>query len=250
LRGTQVCSFGSDETDYSCGLIDVFRGVKAVKRHSGYRVVDPVQSDGMFHRVLMGLGALACTAGLLPALGQSVDFRNFTFPFPDGEFHPVPSKMTWMSLNINNAVTLVNGRYDFDKEHPSMGPAAILDRVLYGYLTSAKQPDAVVVLSYHTGGTAYWDYVYAFSFASDEPKLLGWFRAGSRADFGLYRVEVGNRSLIVDLFDPARRIADCCSNGFVRTHYDFRNGYFIQRGPQEVGAVEEAKPESASKSNQ
>ncbi|MCU1315716.1 MAG: hypothetical protein JWN63_1038, partial [Candidatus Acidoferrum typicum] len=155
--------------------------------------------------------------------------------------------MTWMSLNVKGTITLVNGRYDFEKANPPAGPSVILDRVLYGYLTSAMQLDALVVLGYHTGGTANWEYVYAFSLASDEPKLVGWFRAGSRADFGLYHVVVGNRSLTVDLLDPSRRIADCCSDGFVRTQYDFRNGYFVQRGAQEFGAVEESKSASRNK---
>ena len=199
----------------------------------------------------MGIVALACTAALLrglqPPVRKSVDFRNFSFAFPSGERTAVPSKMTWMSLNVKGAITLVNGRYDFEKANPSAGPSVILDRVLYGYLTSAMQLDAVVVLGYHTRGTANRAYVYAFSLASDEPKLVGWFRAGSRADFGLYRVGVGSRGLTVDLLDPSRRIADCCSDGFVRTQYDFRNGFFIQRGPQEFGAVEEPKPASANK---
>lgn len=207
----------------------------------------------MRYRAFLRIFALACTAilcrGQQPPPRKSIDFRNFTFAFGTGE-PSVPSKMTWMSLNVEGAVTLLNGRYDFDKSNPSAGPSVILDRVLYGYLTSAVQLDAVVVLGYHTGGTANWEYVYAFSLASDEPRLVGWFHAGSRADFGLYRVEPGNRSLTVDLLDPALRMGDCCSAGFVRIKYDFRNGYFVQRGPQEFGAVEEPKPTTRKKSHQ
>jgi hypothetical protein len=206
----------------------------------------------MAYRMLVSV-ALVCTATLLsgqqPPVRKSVDFRNFTFLFPNGELNSVPSKLAWMSLNVKSTGTLVNGRYDFDKADPSAGPSVILDRVLYGYLTSAMQLDAVVVLGYHTGGTAYWEYAYAFSLASGEPKLVGWFRAGSRADFGLYRVDVGNRSLTIDLFDPAQRTADCCSDGFVRTQYDFRNGYFVQREPQEFGKIEESKPATGNRLN-
>jgi hypothetical protein len=104
--------------------------------------------------------------------------------------------------------------------------------------------DAVVVLGYHTGGTAYWNYVYAFSLESNSPKLIGWFRAGSRADFGLYRVEVTNGGLVVDLFDPEHRAADCCSEGFVRTRYKFKNGYFVQTGPLEFGKIEDSAPKT------
>jgi hypothetical protein len=92
--------------------------------------------------------------------------------------------MTWMGMNVKGRIRLVNGRYDFNKTDPSSGPWLILDRVLYGYITLGKELDAVAVLSYHTGGTAYWDYVYGFSLASGSPHLVGWFRTGSRADYG------------------------------------------------------------------
>jgi hypothetical protein len=48
--------------------------------------------------------------------------------------------------------------------------------------------------------------------------------------------------LIVDLLDPERRVADCCSEGFVRTTYDFKNGYFVQREAQEFGNIEVSGP--------
>jgi hypothetical protein len=194
------------------------------------------------HR-LLGILALAFVAlGQQRTADQSFDFRNFTYPFPNQKFMPVPDKFEWMSLNVKTTVTLVNGRYDFDRANPSAGPSLILDRVLYGYLTSPKQLDAIAVLGYHTGGTAYWDYVFVFSFASDSPKLVGWFRAGSRADSGLYQLRVTNRALIVDLLDPERRVADCCSEGFVRTSYDFENGHFVQRDAQEFGNIEVSGP--------
>ena len=92
-----------------------------------------------------GLTALLITAtlsaqGVAPA--PNVDFRNFSFPFPDAKFLPVPDKMTWMSMNMAHTVTLTNGRYDFGKTDPASGPSLILDQVLYGYLTSSKQLDA------------------------------------------------------------------------------------------------------------
>jgi hypothetical protein len=159
-------------------------------------------------RCIFGVLALAFAAlhGQQRTADQGIDFRDFTYPFPAQKFIPVPDKLAWMSLNVKTTVTLVNGRHDFDQANPSAGPSLILDRVLYGYLTSGKHLDAVAVLGYHTGGTAYWNYVYAFSLESNSPKLTGWFRAGSRADSGLYQLEVANRGLIVDLLDPERRV--------------------------------------------
>lgn len=193
---------------------------------------------------ILGTLALALLAlnGQAQAADRDVDFRNFTYPFSSPEFLPVPDRPAWMSLNTKSTVTLVNGRHDFDEANPSQGPSLILDRVHYGYLTSSKQLDAVVVLGYHTGGTAYWYYVYAFSIESSPPKLVGWFRAGSRADSGLYRIQVSNRRLTLDLFDPQRKVANCCSEGFVRTTYDYKDGRFVQSGPPTFGDVEVTGP--------
>jgi len=143
-----------------------------------------------------------------------------------------------METNAITTVTLVNGRYDFDTSNPSGSPSVILNEVRYGNLTMSGQLDAVVVLSYHTGGTAYWHYVYAFSTASGNPKFLGWVQMGSRANFGLYHVRVANGEFIFDLFDPTKREADCCSTGFVRTTYLWKDGKFTQAGPQEFGRVD------------
>jgi len=172
---------------------------------------------------------------------SNIDFRNFTYPFPAEKLLGVPSEMKWMSLNEKSTVALENGRYDFDRSYPTRGPSLILNRVLYGYLTSANQLDAVVVVGYHTEGTAWWDYVYAFSLASAPPKLVGWFHAGSRACSGLIGVEVSNRRLTVELADPTRRHGDCCSDGFIRINYDFENGCFVQNGPKETGPVGETR---------
>jgi hypothetical protein len=186
---------------------------------------------------VLALGANALYSQQRPE-GRNIDFRNFTFPFPPTAFLGVPDGMKWMA-NVTTSVTLVNGRHDFDTNGPSRGPSVILDEVRYGYLTMSGQLDAMVMLSYHTGGTAYWNYVYAFSLASGNPKLLGWFQTGSRADSGLYRVIVTNGEFSLDLFDPAKREGDCCSTGFVRSRYLWENGQFKQAGPPEFGRVEE-----------
>ena len=80
---------------------------------------------------IFGVLALAFAAlhGQQRTGDQSIDFRNFTYPFPAQKFIPVPDKLAWMSLNTKTTVTLVNGRYDFDQANPSAGPSLILDRV-------------------------------------------------------------------------------------------------------------------------
>ncbi len=166
---------------------------------------------------------------------RNVDFRNFTFPFPASDLLGAPGDMEWLSANEKGRVTLVNGRHDFDPD----GPSVILDEVKYGYLTSSRQLDAIVVLSYHTGGTAYWYYAYVFTFKSGVPRLVGWFQTGSRADGGLYRLWVGNGEFTLDLFDPDKRQGDCCSDGFIRTTYAWKTGKFTQVGMPKFGLVEQ-----------
>lgn len=206
------------------------------------RLGDRLIRNGSTPAVLSLIICAAILNGQQPATDPNIDFRNFSYPFPSGEYLSVPGKMSWMSLTEKNLVTLVKGRYDFNKSDPAAGPSVILDQVLYGYLTSSKQLDAVVVLGYHTGGTAWWDYVYAFSLASGPPRLVGWFQAGSRAYFGLYHIRVSNRSLSVDLLEPAKRVGDCCSAGFVRINYEFRDGALVQAVPTEFGTVEQTQP--------
>jgi len=188
---------------------------------------------------VLALGAGALSSQQRPQV-RDIDFRNFTFPFPSIALLGVPDRMKWMETNVKTTVTLVNGRRDFDTNGPSRGPSVTLDEVRYGYLTMSGQLDAMVVLIFHTGGTAYWQYVYAFSLASGRPKLLGWFQTGSRAYFGLYNVTVDNGEFTVDLFDPEKREAECCSAGFVRTTYLWKSGKFLQAGPPEFGQVEES----------
>jgi hypothetical protein len=96
----------------------------------------------------------------------------------------------------------------------------------------------LAVLGYHTGGTAQWDYVYVFCLATGRPELVSWFEAGTRADSGLYRVQATTGALTVDLQDPERQIAACCSEGYVRTHYAFKKASFEPIGQPEYGTFE------------
>lgn len=198
----------------------------------------------MVHRLILVLmlGTHVLNSQQRPEV-RTIDFRNFTFPFPPNPGSRVPDDVRWMETDVRTTVTLVNGRRDFSRSEPSRGPSVVLGQVYYGYLTMSGQLDALVVLSYHTGGTAHWNYVYAYSMASGNPRLLGWFQTGDRAHSGLYRLRVNNGGFTLDVFDPEKQEADCCSAGFVRTKYLWRNGKFVPGGLPEFGRVEdEPKP--------
>jgi hypothetical protein len=175
---------------------------------------------------------------LSSAAAQNVDFRNFTYPIPQGKLF-VPGDLKWMTNEPAINVTLVDGSYNFEEKGPGRGPSLTIDEVLYGDLTMSNQLDAIVVLDYHTGGTAWWSYLYVFSVASERPRLLGWLQTGSRADSGLYHLFVDNGGFTIDVFDPDKGMGDCCSAGFIRTSYDWKDGKFSQTGPRRYGSVEE-----------
>jgi len=194
-------------------------------------------------QLVLALSAFALGGQPRPVLTKA-DFRNFRFAFPAARASSisVPEGVTWMDTNVKNTITLVNGRFDFDRHDPSRGPSMTLSQVHYGYLTMRGQLDAVVVLDYHTGGSAQWSYVYAYSLAPVTPKLLGWLQTGDRASSGLRSVTVTNGGFTLDVFDPRERQSDCCSAGFVRSSYAWRMGKFVPLGPPLYGRVEEPAP--------
>jgi hypothetical protein len=195
----------------------------------------------MVHRLVFGL---AITAGAL--IGQHsagstrIDFRNFTYPFPTVPRSSVPAdRVIWMTLDAKSTITLSGGLYEFDDKNPSISPSVTLDEVRYGNLRMTGRLDAMVVLGYHTGGSANWNYVYAFGLDQGKPTLLGWFQTGDRAVSGLYHLFVSNGAFYLDLFNPNDREADCCSSGFVRTGYEWKGNKFVLAGPPKYGRVED-----------
>jgi hypothetical protein len=171
---------------------------------------------------------------------RHVDFKNFDFPWsepPGWSDH-----MEWLNVSEQNRVRLVNGRWELDGKEfeegvKSQAPFAglTLESVQFGDVTSDGREEAIVVLRFDTGGTQYSYYVFIYSSRAGRPSLLGYFHAGDRAYFGLYQVYPQGGGLVVELFDPQKRIGDCCSSGFVRTRYRWHKGKFEMFGPSEFG---------------
>jgi hypothetical protein len=81
------------------------------------------------------------------------------------------------------------------------------------------------------------DYLYIYRESSTGPKLLGILKAGSRADGGLFRTAIRQGLLVLDFADAERRVGDCCSEGYIRVCYRWRNGSFNEEGPRERGDI-------------
>jgi len=127
-----------------------------------------------------------------------------------------------MAPGTRVTASLINGRYvvpDKCSDEIRFCPLVTLDSINYGTLTGLKSTVAVVVLTYHSGGTANWQYVYMFALQSSKPRLLAWLRTGSRAAQGLREVSITGGDLVLVVNDPDKQQGDCCSAGSIITRY-------------------------------
>jgi hypothetical protein len=162
---------------------------------------------------------------------RQVDFKNFSYPWSDASL----GEPGWLDISHERPVRLTNGRRMRDSGNGMTLEGLTLEEVQYADVTGDGQTDAVVVLRYDTGGTMFFYYVYIYSLAAVQPKLLACFQSGERADSGLYRVYGQEGKLVVELFDPKKQVGECCSTGFIRTRYAWRNGKFLAVGVKEFG---------------
>src|SRR5215472_11743614 len=183
------------------------------------------------------IGVLLAVTGVVSAQKdiRQVDFKNFIYPWSK----PTEwlDQLRWLDKSEPGRVQLVDGRWRDVEEGESDRPFSglTLESVQFADVTGDGRTDALVVLRFGTGGTQYSHYVYIYSFAAGEPKLLAYFHSGDRAYSGLYRVYGQGGKLVVELFDPEKRSGDCCSSRFIRTRYQWHNGQFQAVGAQEFG---------------
>jgi hypothetical protein len=160
---------------------------------------------------------------------NAVDFKNFSYPWRAG-VDGVPDKWEWIKADRDTTLVLKDGRHD--------SPTLWWESTTYGSLLGGSGQQAAVFLRYSTGGTANWGYLYIFSRAGNSPKLLAILRTGSRADGGLLNVAIQGHSLLLDFADTKRRIADCCSEGWVRVTYRWQRDHFVEVGKRRYGDVQ------------
>ena len=176
---------------------------------------------------------LICCAVISGATAQSirdVDWKNFSYPLL--ETHGVPGEVRWMALTAKEPASLINGRYVVPDCSGDIRfcPLLTFDSVNYGALTGIKSTVAAIVLTYHSGGTANWQYVYVFALESSKPRLLAWLRTGSRADRGLREVSITGGDVVLAVNDPEKQQGDCCSAGTITTRYRWVGNSFSAIG--------------------
>lgn len=162
---------------------------------------------------------------------RQVDFKNFTYPMSGPRFGH--DHLKWLDPSQPGHIQLVNG-----SDHAA-SPTFTFESVKYADVTGDGNDDAIVVLTFHSGGTQTSDYIYIYVFTDGKPKLLAYCYTGDRAYSGLYNVYGQHSMLVVELLDPRKRSADCCSSGFVRTRYRWNGQRFDAVGTRELGEIKQ-----------
>ena len=190
---------------------------------------------------------LASTLGWSePSLSNAatVNFKNFSYPWASPASWP--NHLQWMSLRLKQHIELVNGKWDErdadEKAHGAQFSGLTLEEVDFTSLSGTRSKDAIVVLRYDSGGTQNHYWVYIYGDVTGTPKLLGFFHAGDRAQYGLYQVFAKDNVLNVRLFNPKFQEGDCCSSGYL--NYQFRwNG----QGFEAIGSPTPGRSDSVSR---
>ena len=191
------------------------------------------------HARMALISILVIVSGGLGRNIRDIDFGDESFPFDDTR--TVPAEWRWIEVIRASQVKLEKGRHEFGEGDTRGGvgrPALMLESIAYGDLTGDGLEDAVVNLRYSTGGTAAWNYVYVFGMEDGELKVVSVLESGSRAAGGLLRVAVDGRDVVMEFADVSKRVAECCSEGFVRVRYRLdARGEFVEAGERVRGDV-------------
>jgi hypothetical protein len=183
--------------------------------------------------------ALTCTVPL-PQAGslRDIDWKNFSYPWNGG--NPPNRYQQWIVPIPLTKVALSDGvsRFGVDLEDSEVHddtPGLWLQSVTYGKLDGDEKEIAAVDLRFSIGGTANWHYLYVYRLNGGVPEVLGVLESGSRAYGGLIQVAIEQSQLVLDFADPEKRVGDCCSKGYIRVHYEWKDGRFVEAGKRERG---------------
>jgi hypothetical protein len=166
---------------------------------------------------------------------REIDFANFTYP---SHFRGEAG-----GYRVRDGEMLPKRK---DKIGRPLDMWLVLAGVKYGDATGDGREEAVVDLSWITGGTADADLVYVYGLRKGKPKLLWAFETGDRADGGYKNVFAENGELVVELQgknkiigrdlyeDDGTNMGDCCPTHFTRTRYKWAHNRFRPKAKSEV----------------
>lgn len=161
------------------------------------------------------------------------DFKNYKYPLPRG----------WQDSD-GKEVELVDGKrpMEMTEEVERIGLSYATTKFLD--VTGDGQDEAFVILKIETGGGAIPQLVYVFTWKTDAPELIWYFRTGDRADGGLKDIRAENGLAVVELFgqdryilgelDTAKITGDeeqlCCPTHFTLSRYKWNGNAFRLEG--------------------
>ena len=106
-----------------------------------------------------------------------------------------------------------------------------VDNVDFGEIHGIPQTSAIVTTTFHTGGTATWQYLYVIALHSGRPNVAAWMETGSRGYMGLRRLAFDGGDLVLIVNDPDKRQGDCCSTATITYRYRWTGSSFHNIGP-------------------
>jgi hypothetical protein len=173
---------------------------------------------------------------------RQVDFKNFTYPVSGHLLGH--SSLQWLDGSTGHAdsksIQLLDGKnltkissFVMDGKEYTQYEGFTFESVRYADLTGDGNEEAIVDLTYHSGGTQTTDYVYVYTLDQHGPKLLAYCHTGSRSDSGLYGVYGQKGLLVFELLDPSSSKGECCSSGVFVTRYKWQSGVF-----KRIGSIE------------
>ena len=167
---------------------------------------------------------------------QRIDFANFRYPsyVVEGEVH---------GFKLRDGELLPKRK---DEVGRPLDMWLRLSGVTYGDVTGDGVEEAIVDVTWITGGTGDPDLVYIYALRKGKLKLLWAFATGDRADGGYKNVFAENGQLFVELFGKDKIIGTnlykedgthtgaCCPTFVTRTRYAWANNRFRAQGESEI----------------
>lgn len=159
---------------------------------------------------------------------RRVDFYNFDYP----ELEDKPR-----TLKVRNGKRPPKRR---DSVGRPLDISLTVASVTYGDVTGDGDEEAIVDLSWETGGTAQVDSIYIYTMNKSRLRLLWTFDGGDRTDGGVKSVFADHGGLVIELFGKDKIIGHdlyapdgihtglCCPVVFTRTAYAWKAGRFRQ----------------------
>lgn len=203
---------------------------------------------------------------------EEVDFKNFTYPYPDqsegNKFTAVSSNLLQISAQQTEKTYSPVRKVDFrnfayaypqdssekfalvdgKKERTESEDGARLGKIEYGDVTNDGEEEALLRISPDTGGNCQCEMVFVYTLENGKPKLLWSFDTEDRAAGGLKKTYAEKGKLVVETFGDTRfengewdfRMPEgragglCCPTAYTKISFEWNGEKFAPAGEREI----------------